>query len=468
MEKRSVVIQQMFEELPSNPSLTKAPSVKPGKVKSGVLSKDLRRLPISVLSVASGSISVASSDSVRATASRSVDMVKSRKQSIKRQGSTTANQNKMLPATAISLYGQKLTGFEHMEIKDYTAIYCLGLNASKLNGGQNSSRDPDVYDDEDHFYKVIPRDHIAYRYEVCEKPTLGKGTFGQVIKAYDHKLRKYVALKLVRNERIYLKQSREELRILQTLKRQDVDGTYNIVVINEFFMFRNHMVISFELLGMNLYQVLKRNNYRGLGMSRILPITRCVLKCLELLFKNRIIHCDLKPENIMLKKNGDFTSVKVGDFGSSCYEQQQIYHYIQSRYYRAPEVMLGMRYGPAIDMWSLGCVLGELSTGLPIFVGADEDDQLSAIEEVLGEIPASLMSKSRPKTRSGKRKKNRGPPASKSLNSIIVGDDLFKDLVKLMLDWNPVMRPTPLEIQDHQWLTKSAPPAHSGYKKSDV
>ena len=75
--------------------------------------------------------------------------------------------------------------------------------------------------------------------------------------------------------------------------------------------FRNHMVFSFELLGMNLYQLLKRQQFRGFPSPRVLLVARSVLKCLELLFKNRIIHCDIKPENIMLARNGDLTSVKV-------------------------------------------------------------------------------------------------------------------------------------------------------------
>ena len=74
--------------------------------------------------------------------------------------------------------------------------------------------------------------------------------------------------------------------------------------------------------------------------------------------------------------------LQVIDFGSSCYEQQQIYTYIQSRYYRAPEVILGTRYSCAIDIWSLACVIGELFTSQPLFAGEDEHDQLAAIMEV--------------------------------------------------------------------------------------
>ena len=61
---------------------------------------------------------------------------------------------------------------------------------------------------------------------------------------------------------------------------------------------------------------------------------------------------------------------QVIDFGSSCFEGEQVYSYIQSRFYRSPEVMLGLAYGTAIDMWSLACILAELYTGYPLFPGA--------------------------------------------------------------------------------------------------
>lgn len=63
------------------------------------------------------------------------------------------------------------------------------------------------------------------------------------------------------------------------------------------------------------------------------------------------------------------TWVQVIDFGSSCFEGEQVYSYIQSRFYRSPEVMLGLGYGTPIDIWSLACILAELYTGYPLFPG---------------------------------------------------------------------------------------------------
>jgi dual specificity protein kinase YAK1 len=76
--------------------------------------------------------------------------------------------------------------------------------------------------------------------------------------------------------------------------------------------------------------------------------------------------------------------IKVVDFGSACQETNQMYSYIQSRFYRSPEVLLGLDYSSAIDMWSLGCIVMELFLGLPIFPGTSEYNQLSRIVDTLG------------------------------------------------------------------------------------
>jgi dual specificity tyrosine-phosphorylation-regulated kinase 2/3/4 len=138
-----------------------------------------------------------------------------------------------------------------------------------------------------------------------------------------------------------------------------------------------------------------------------------ILKCLSLLSNLNIIHCDLKPENILLKdprvnrpRSSDsnpkfipdeFNSalpiyqIKVIDFGSSCYTNERLYTYVQSRFYRSPEVILGLAYTSAIDMWSFGCVLVELYTGYPLFPGENETDQLSCIIELKGLPPKEIL-----------------------------------------------------------------------------
>jgi dual specificity tyrosine-phosphorylation-regulated kinase 2/3/4 len=87
--------------------------------------------------------------------------------------------------------------------------------------------------------------------------------------------------------------------------------------------------------------------------------------------EHRVVHCDMKPENILLRKINK-SGIKIIDFGSSCFEPERIYTYIQSRFYRAPEIILGITYATAIDTWSFGCILYEMFTGYPLFAGENE------------------------------------------------------------------------------------------------
>lgn len=182
---------------------------------------------------------------------------------------------------------------------------------------------------------------------------------------------------------------------------------------------------------------------------------------------------------------GLFAWLQVIDFGSSCYENQRVYTYIQSRFYRAPEVILGARYGMPIDMWSLGCILAELFTGFPLLPGEDEADQLACIIEMLGMPPQKLLqtskrvrqfisSKGYPKyctatampdgttVLSGglsRRGKLRGPPGSHDLERALKNCDdvLFVDFLRRCLVWDPENRMTPNKALRHPWLRRRLP-----------
>jgi dual specificity tyrosine-phosphorylation-regulated kinase 2/3/4 len=101
----------------------------------------------------------------------------------------------------------------------------------------------------------------------------------------------------------------------------------------------------------------------------------------------------LDSENVLLKSTSK-SAIKVIDFGSSCHLSEKAYTYIQSRFYRSPEVILGAPYDMGIDMWSLGCIMVELFTGYPIFPGENEQEQLWCMMEVLGLPDPDLMSQS--------------------------------------------------------------------------
>ncbi|XP_063093651.1 dual specificity tyrosine-phosphorylation-regulated kinase 4 [Cavia porcellus] len=362
-------------------------------------------------------------------------------------------------AEALRCYKNRLSLYEQSEILGYTELWFLGLEAEKLNvDPQKFSKTS--FDDEHGSYMKVLHDHIAYRYEVLEM--IGKGSFGQVAKCLDHKNNELVALKIIRNKKRFHHQALVELKILEALRKKDKDNTYNVVHMKDFFYFRNHLCITFELLGINLYELMKNNSFQGFSLSLVRRFTLCVLKCLQMLYVEKIIHCDLKPENIVLYQKGQ-VSVKVIDFGSSCYEHQQVYTYIQSRFYRSPEVILGHPYNMAIDMWSLGCIMAELYTGCPLFPGENEVEQLACIMEVLGLPPAHFIqtasrrrmffdSKGFPKNITSNRGKKRYPD-SKDLTKVLkTCDSSFLDFLRRCLVWEPSLRMTPDQALKHAWI----------------
>ena len=103
---------------------------------------------------------------------------------------------------------------------------------------------------------------------------------------------------------------------------------------------------------------------------------------------------DLKPENILIKSYSR-CEVKVIDFGSSCFVTDRLSVYIQSRSYRAPEVVLGLPYGPKIDIWSLGCIFCELLTGRVLFANDSVQTMLARIQSLLGPFPAHMLERGR-------------------------------------------------------------------------
>lgn len=160
--------------------------------------------------------------------------------------------------------------------------------------------------------------------------------------------------------------------------------------MHEVFVYRKHLCLVFELLSVNLYELIKQNQFRGLSTNLVRSFTAQILDALTILNEARLIHCDLKPENILLK-NLESPIIKVIDFGSACHEQQTVYTYIQSRFYRSPEVLLGLPYSSSIDMWSVGCISVELFLGLPMFPGSSEFNQICRMVETLGLPPTYML-----------------------------------------------------------------------------
>lgn len=304
------------------------------------------------------------------------------------------------------------------------------------------------YDDDNHDYIVRSGERWLERYEIDS--LIGKGSFGQVVKAYDHQTQELVAIKIIKNKKAFLNQAQIELRLLELMNQHDTEMKYYIVHLKRHFMFRNHLCLVFELLSYNLYDLLRNTHFRGVSLNLTRKLAQQL--CTALLFlatpELSIIHCDLKPENILLC-NPKRSAIKIVDFGSSCQLGQRIYQYIQSRFYRSPEVLLGTPYDLAIDMWSLGCILVEMHTGEPLFSGSNEVDQMNRIVEVLGIPPAPMLDQA-PKAR---KYFERLPGGGWTLRRT---KELRKDLVLRMLEYEPAARISPLGALQHGFFRRTA------------
>uniref|UniRef100_UPI00358FDF0B homeodomain-interacting protein kinase 2-like isoform X1 n=2 Tax=Myxine glutinosa TaxID=7769 RepID=UPI00358FDF0B len=226
-------------------------------------------------------------------------------------------------------------------------------------------------------------------YEVLE--FLGRGTFGQVVKCWKHGTSDIVAIKILKNHPSYARQGQIEVGILARLSTESSDD-YNFVQAFECFQHKNHTCLVFEMLEQNLYDFLKHNSFNPLPLKYIRPVLQQVSTALMKLKSLGLIHADLKPENIMLVDpvRQPFR-VKVIDFGSASHISKAVCStYLQSRYYRAPEIILGLPFSEAIDMWSLGCVIAELFLGWPLYPGASEYDQIRYISQTQG-LPAEHL-----------------------------------------------------------------------------
>ena len=260
--------------------------------------------------------------------------------------------------------------------------------------------------DNEEYNLIVHVDDIINNYHIVD--LLGQGISGRVYEVYkNNDTKNRYALKIIKNKKVYRNQSLIELKIVTTLNKNfPLNNHYDshIISVYDYFFYQEHLCIIFELLNENLYQLSQHNHLQGISLNSINFIIKQLLEAVEQVHRMGIIHCDIKPENILLKinieKNKSDISVKLTDFGSACIKNNPIFSIVQSLFYRAPEVILGIPYTQAIDIWSIGLVAIELFLGGPLLPGYSEYDQLLKIITIVGKIPDLML------MRNGKRVSN--------------------------------------------------------------
>ncbi|XP_072040924.1 uncharacterized protein [Amphiura filiformis] len=224
------------------------------------------------------------------------------------------------------------------------------------------------------------------KYEVLG--IVGEGAYGVVLKCRHKETSEMVAIKKFKdsedNEDVR-RTTLRELKVLRQLKQE------NIVELREAFRRRGKLYLVFEYVERNMLELLEELP-NGVPPEKVRSYIYQLVKAIHWCHMNDIIHRDIKPENLLISEDDvlklcDFGFARnLGGNGSGNYTD-----YVATRWYRSPELLLGGAYGKAVDIWSIGCILGELSDGQPLFPGESEIDQLFTIQKVQGPLPAYQM-----------------------------------------------------------------------------
>ncbi|XP_050416074.1 cyclin-dependent kinase-like 5 [Patella vulgata] len=224
------------------------------------------------------------------------------------------------------------------------------------------------------------------KYEILG--VVGEGAYGVVLKCRHRESGEMCAIKKFKdseeNEDVK-RTTLRELKMLRTLKQE------NIVDLKEAFRRKGKLYLVFEYVERNMLELLE-DMPNGVTLQKVRSYIYQLCNAIYWCHSNEVIHRDIKPENLLISKND---TLKLCDFGfarSVGGNPNGFYtDYVATRWYRSPELLIGAPYGKAVDIWAIGCIMGELSDGQPLFPGESEIDQLYVIQKIIGPLPPEQM-----------------------------------------------------------------------------
>jgi len=224
----------------------------------------------------------------------------------------------------------------------------------------------------------------------------GKGVFSTVVRCLDMKNAvpgTEVAIKVQRNNEMMRRAGEKEIAFLMQIEQNDPERKRHCIIFLDQFDHEDHLCMVFEAMHQNLRSAVKQHGHkRGIAMEAVKTYARQMFIALRYLERLNIMHADLKPDNMVV--NDKYNLLKICDFGSaSTGDDNEVTPYLVSRFYRAPEVMMGLQYGCPIDMWAAAVSIFELYTGKIMFQGTSNNAMLKLIQEVKGKMPHKLIRK---------------------------------------------------------------------------
>uniref|UniRef100_A0A8C7KQH5 Serine/threonine-protein kinase PRP4 homolog n=1 Tax=Oncorhynchus kisutch TaxID=8019 RepID=A0A8C7KQH5_ONCKI len=275
------------------------------------------------------------------------------------------------------------------ESDDMFAAYFDSARFRAAGIGKDFKENPNLRDnwtDAEGYYRLNIGEKLDKRYSVYGYT--GQGVFSNVIRARDvARASQEVAIKIIRNNELMQKTGLKELEFLKKLNDADPDDKFHCLRLFRHFYHKQHLCLVFEPLSMNLREVLKKYGKDvGLHIKAVRSYSQQLFLALKLLKRCNILHADIKPDNILV--NESKTILKLCDFGSASHvAENDITPYLVSRFYRAPEIIIGKLYDHGIDMWSVGCTLYELYTGKILFPGKTNNHMIKLAMDLKGKMP---------------------------------------------------------------------------------
>ncbi|XP_070973781.1 serine/threonine-protein kinase PRP4 homolog isoform X1 [Oncorhynchus clarkii lewisi] len=281
------------------------------------------------------------------------------------------------------------------ESDDMFAAYFDSARFRAAGIGKDFKENPNLRDnwtDAEGYYRLNIGEKLDKRYSVYGYT--GQGVFSNVIRARDvARASQEVAIKIIRNNELMQKTGLKELEFLKKLNDADPDDKFHCLRLFRHFYHKQHLCLVFEPLSMNLREVLKKYGKDvGLHIKAVRSYSQQLFLALKLLKRCNILHADIKPDNILV--NESKTILKLCDFGSASHvAENDITPYLVSRFYRAPEIIIGKLYDHGIDMWSVGCTLYELYTGKILFPGKTNNHMIKLAMDLKGKMPNKMIRK---------------------------------------------------------------------------